>query len=99
MLGVASKGWSEGSVCDSWDLWENLGVVFSSLRDIVPYAESAHVNVCRYVCRHARMQTDMLTRIKIYTCHEQYADGYEGGLVLYKYSVRIKPTLKRACAA
>ena len=62
-----------------------------TLRDIVPYAEiaeTAYVNICRYVCRHARMQTDILTRIKIYTYHEQYADGYERGLVLHKYLVR-----------
>ena len=43
------------------------------------------------VCRHARMQTDILTRIKIYTYHEQYADGYDRGLVLHKYLVRINP--------
>ena len=63
------------------------------------YAESAHVNECRYVCRHARIQTDMQTRIKIYKYHEQYADRYEGGLVSYKYSVRIKPTWKHRVEA
>ena len=55
---------------------------------------SAHVKVCRYVCRHARKQTDILTRIKICTYHEQYADGYEGGLVLHKYSARIRPVAR-----
>ena len=29
------------------------------------YAESVHIHVCRYVCRHACLRTDMLTRIKI----------------------------------
>ena len=38
----------------------------------------ANLSTCRYVCRHARMETDMLIRIKMCRCQDRYAGGYEG---------------------